>query len=176
MYTLYTSSVHQKLDILHQEVIKDFKKRKLKEQETDEIQPKQNAFMAVTQEEGTLLYLLARTAKGKHIVEYGCSFGISTIYLAAAQDNNENVITSELKPNKVKAPIDFLFLDGTKEYYLPIFKMLEPQLTSGTIVVADNADKTNAKPFIDYMTSLSKKYTSSFLFNGRILVSYTHNY
>lgn len=35
-------------------------------------------------------------------------------------------------------PIDLLFLDGWKDVYLPLLKMLEPALHPGTLVVADD--------------------------------------
>jgi predicted O-methyltransferase YrrM len=36
--------------------------------------------------------------------------------------------------------IDFLLLDGWKEAYLPMLKMLEPRLAPGAVVVADDLD------------------------------------
>ena len=45
-------------------------------------------YLSVSQEEGTFLYVLARACKAKHIVEFGASYGVSTLYLgAAARDN-----------------------------------------------------------------------------------------
>jgi len=43
-----------------------------------------NVPVAVSRETGTLLYMLARGAKARNIVEFGTSFGISTLHLAAA--------------------------------------------------------------------------------------------
>ena len=49
-------------------------------------------------------YITARAIRAKTIVEFGTSFGISTIYLAAAaRANNGRVIGSEREPTKVKA-------------------------------------------------------------------------
>jgi len=40
--------------------------------------------ISVSEEDGRLLYLLARAMRARHAVEFGASFGLSTIYLAAA--------------------------------------------------------------------------------------------
>jgi predicted O-methyltransferase YrrM len=60
-------------------------------------------WLPVTRETGALLYMLARSAKAKNIVEFGTSFGISTLYLAAALRDNGGgrVITSEFEASKV---------------------------------------------------------------------------
>ena len=61
------------------------------------------AYMAVAPEFGSLLYTLARTSRAKTIVEFGLSFGVSTIFLASAlRENGEGrVITTEFEPEKV---------------------------------------------------------------------------
>ena len=38
----------------------------------------------------------------------------------------------------VEAPIDILFLDGWKDFYLPLLKALEPQLAPGSLVIGDD--------------------------------------
>jgi predicted O-methyltransferase YrrM len=59
--------------------------------------------MPVSPETGKLLYMLARATHAKAIVEFGTSFGISTIHLAAALRDNGGgrVIGSEFEPTKV---------------------------------------------------------------------------
>jgi hypothetical protein len=59
--------------------------------------------LAVSRETGALLYMLARSCGARTIVEFGTSFGISTLYLAAAlRDNGGGVlITTEFEPSKV---------------------------------------------------------------------------
>ena len=47
-----------------------------------------DVYSAVTEERGGLLYLMARAIRAKRIVEFGSSFGISTIYLATAVRDN----------------------------------------------------------------------------------------
>jgi predicted O-methyltransferase YrrM len=60
--------------------------------------------LPVSRETGLLLYMLARGCGARTIVEFGTSFGISTLYLAAAlRDNGGGVlITSEFEPSKVE--------------------------------------------------------------------------
>ncbi len=62
------------------------------------------AFLSVSREMGQFLYILARAQCSRTIVEFGASFGISTIFLAAAVSDNGGgrVITSELNAGKVK--------------------------------------------------------------------------
>src|SRR5262249_19213568 len=59
--------------------------------------------LAVAPETGQLLYLLARTKRARAIVEFGTSFGISTIHLAAALRDNGGgkLIGTEFEPSKV---------------------------------------------------------------------------
>ncbi len=59
--------------------------------------------LAVSRETGTLLYMLARSSGARSIVEFGTSFGISTLHLAAALRDNGGgrVITSEFEPSKI---------------------------------------------------------------------------
>jgi predicted O-methyltransferase YrrM len=72
------------------------------ETEADFYKAMRNAYMPVSREFGKLLYSLARSSKAKNIVEFGTSFGISTIFLASAvRDNGEGkVITTEFDPEK----------------------------------------------------------------------------
>ena len=60
--------------------------------------------LAVSRETGVLLYMLARSSGARTIVEFGTSFGISTLHLAAALRDNGGgmLITSEFEPSKVE--------------------------------------------------------------------------
>ena len=62
-------------------------------------------YMAVSPRTGTLLYLLARTRRARAVVEFGTSFGISILHLAAAVKDNGGgvVIGTEYEPGKVEA-------------------------------------------------------------------------
>src|SRR5215475_7087519 len=59
--------------------------------------------LPVSRETGALLYMLARGCGARNIVEFGTSFGISTLHLAAALRDNGGgrLITSEFEPAKV---------------------------------------------------------------------------
>ncbi|AFY30707.1 O-methyltransferase [Calothrix sp. PCC 7507] len=60
-------------------------------------------YIPIEPDQGEFMYLLARSLNAKTIVEYGTSFGISTIYLAAAVRDNGGgiVIGTEIVPEKV---------------------------------------------------------------------------
>jgi predicted O-methyltransferase YrrM len=59
--------------------------------------------LPVSRETGTLLYMLARGCGASTIVEFGTSFGISTLHLAAALRDNGGgrMITTEFEPSKL---------------------------------------------------------------------------
>ncbi|MBL0796090.1 MULTISPECIES: O-methyltransferase [unclassified Pseudomonas] len=61
-------------------------------------------WLPVSRDTGKLLYMLARSTKAKAIVEFGTSFGLSTLHLAAAlRDNGGGVlIGSEFEPSKIE--------------------------------------------------------------------------
>ncbi len=130
------------------------------------------AYIPIPAEVGRLIYILARSTNSRRLVEFGMSYGISTIYLAAAlRDMGAGrVITTEMNKAKarqaaknfeeagllsfidvregdaretlrnVEGPIDFVLLDGWKNLYLPVLKVIEPKLRVGTLVVADDLD------------------------------------
>ena len=60
-------------------------------------------WLPVSRATGNLLYMLARGTRARSIVEFGTSFGISTLHLAAALRDNGGgrLITSEFEPSKV---------------------------------------------------------------------------
>jgi predicted O-methyltransferase YrrM len=59
-------------------------------------------YLAVFPTVGNLLYLTARAIDARHAVEFGTSFGISAIYLAAAmRDNGGRFVGSEIEASKV---------------------------------------------------------------------------
>lgn len=162
-----------------------------------------DVYSAVTPERGALLYLVARAAQAKRIVEFGSSFGISTIYLATAARDNcvaggdpaPEVLGSEMEPHKlaeaakniaaaglsdvakilpgdaletlqaIKGPLDMVFLDGRKDLYLPVLKLLKPKLRRGAVVLSDNIftfDKEVAL-FLEYVQSAANGFVSSSL-------------
>lgn len=70
--------------------------------------------LAVSRETGTLLYMLARGSGARSIIEFGTSFGISTLHLAAALRDNGGgrLITSELEPSKAARAQEHLTAGG----------------------------------------------------------------
>jgi predicted O-methyltransferase YrrM len=149
-----------------------------------------DVYMPVTPNAGRLLYALVRAARPATVVEFGMSFGISAIHLAAAiRDNGSGrVVTTELSSAKVAAaqenftqtgladlitilagdalstlagidgPVDFVLLDGWKELYVPVVKLLEPKLSPGTLVVADNTEMADAQPYLEYVRNPANGY------------------
>ena len=59
--------------------------------------------LAVSRQTGMLLYMLARGCRARTIIEFGTSFGVSTLHLAAALRDNGGgrLITTEFEPSKV---------------------------------------------------------------------------
>jgi predicted O-methyltransferase YrrM len=59
--------------------------------------------LAVSPETGTMLYMLARAMGARSVVEFGTSFGISTLHIAAALRDNGGgrLISTEFEPSKI---------------------------------------------------------------------------
>jgi predicted O-methyltransferase YrrM len=70
--------------------------------------------LAVSRETGVLLYMLARGCAARSIVEFGASFGISTLHLAAALRDNGGgrLITTEFEPTKAARARENLVAGG----------------------------------------------------------------
>lgn len=128
-----------------------------------------NAFIPVGAETGRLLYMLVRSRRPSVAVEFGTSFGLSALHIAAAlRDNGTGrLIATECVPAKATAAqehlrqaglddlveirlgdafqtlsaltaVEFLLLDGGMAHYLRMLKQLEPALTSGSLILADD--------------------------------------
>jgi len=71
-------------------------------------------WLPVSRETGVLLYMLARSSRARNIVEFGTSFGISTLYLAAAVRDNGGgrLVSSEFEPSKVRRAREHLTEGG----------------------------------------------------------------
>ncbi|MCB1306368.1 MAG: class I SAM-dependent methyltransferase [Leptospiraceae bacterium] len=78
----------------------------------------QNKFICVDPQQGQLLYMLARCARAQTILEFGTSFGVSTIYLAAAVRDNGGgkVYGTEFEPTKAKEAKKHLEQAGLSEF------------------------------------------------------------
>jgi predicted O-methyltransferase YrrM len=133
----------------------------------------QDAYLPVEPESGELLYSLVRASRPATVVEFGTSFGISTIYLAAAVHDNGSgrVLGTELSAVKarqaranldeaglggvvdilegdaldtlpsVPRPVGLVLLDGWKDLYLPVLRLLEPALAPGALIFADDTGR-----------------------------------
>jgi predicted O-methyltransferase YrrM len=131
-----------------------------------------DAYIPIDADQGRALYAMARAARAKTIVEFGTSFGISAIYLAAAaRDNGGRFVGTELEPHKAAkarehiAQADLLLLDGWKDLCLPILKQLEPRIPFGGVVLCDDISgfKRTLKPYLDYVRDTPDKYVSQLL-------------
>ena len=73
-----------------------------------------DAALAVSRDTGLLLYMLARSCRARAVVEFGTSFGISTLHLAAALRDNGGgrLITSEFESSKLARARDNLTAAG----------------------------------------------------------------
>jgi len=97
--------VAEKLNALHKDAEKDYM-RVGKGMIKSVFRPMQpidfkNAYLPISKNQGEALHQLIVNNDCKHIVEFGTSFGISTIYLAhAAKQTNGKVTTTELLENK----------------------------------------------------------------------------
>ena len=159
-----------------------------------------NAFIQISHDAGEAIYNTARAIDAKRIVEFGTSFGVSAIYLAAALRDNGGgkLITTELEPTKVKAarqniataglesfvdvregdatktlldveaPIDLVLVDGWKDLYIPLVKMLTPKLRRGSVVFADNINtfKKTLRPYVTHMRDAHNGFVTTTLATG----------
>jgi len=149
------------------------------------------AYIPIEREFGTLVYVLACARQAKTIVEFGTSFGLSTIQLAAALRDNGGgrLITTEFVASKAEAarnnleaaglsdlveirlgdaletlkngagsPIDLVLLDGAKNLYVPILKLLEPSLAPRALITADNT--TDESPYVVHVRNPLNGYLS----------------
>jgi predicted O-methyltransferase YrrM len=69
------------------------------------------AYLAVSRDTAELLYMLVRSTGAREVVEFGTSFGISTLHLAAGLRDNGGgrVITTEFEPSKIqRARVNFV--------------------------------------------------------------------
>jgi predicted O-methyltransferase YrrM len=60
----------------------------------------------------------------------------------------------------VDGPVQFVLLDGWKELYLPVTKLLEPKLSSGALIVADNTSMDDTKPYLEHVRDPANGYVS----------------
>jgi len=63
---------------------------------------------------------------------------------------------------KLEETVDLLFLDGWKDAYLPVLKLVEPYLLPGSLVIADDLDIFSDvhRPYLEYIRCPDKGYIS----------------
>lgn len=57
-------------------------------------------------------------------------------------------------------PVDFVLLDGWKDLYLPVIELLEPRLSTGALVVADNTNAPDSQPYLNRVRNPDNGYVS----------------
>jgi predicted O-methyltransferase YrrM len=60
----------------------------------------------------------------------------------------------------LEEPVGLVLLDGWKELYLPVIQLLEPRLSPGALVVADNTEMADTQPYLDYVRDVGNGYVS----------------
>jgi predicted O-methyltransferase YrrM len=152
----------------------------------------QDAYLPISAEAGALLYALTRAIRPQTVVEFGTSYGISTVYLAAAVTDNAagQVITTELSGKKaaaaranlrdagvsdavtilegdaldslagLKGPVGLAFLDGWKDLCLPVLRLLEPVLTPGALIAADDNTHPGMTNYLGYVRNPANGYVT----------------
>ena len=198
--------IHHTLNLLFEDAKKDkFKVVKgLAKSVFRSIQPTdfEEAYLSISRDQGETLVQLIKENNIQNIVEFGTSFGISTLFLAeGAKATKGNIITTELLPSKAKKalenfenagvsdliemrigdatttlknhvqPIDLLFLDGWKDLYLSLFRMLEPNFHIDTIIYVDNADMQESKLFLKEIHQYNN-YEIQFKYEGKVALIY----
>jgi predicted O-methyltransferase YrrM len=153
----------------------------------------QDIYMPVSPDVGRLLYALVRGCRPETVVEFGTSFGISTIHLAAAVTDNGtgHVVTTELSGRKATAArenleqaglagvvtilqgdaletlasvsgrIGLVLLDGWKELYVPVLRLLQPRLRPGALIVADDTTFDTAVNYQAYVRDPGNGFVSA---------------
>ena len=158
----------------------------------------EEAYLSISEEQGLYLKEFIIKQNLKHIVEFGTSFGISTLFLAQGViETGGHISTTELLESKAKKavenfkkagvdhlidvkvgnametlknhdqPIDLLLLDGWKDLYHPLFRMLEPNFHKGTFIYVDNANFSESKIFLNTI-AVENKYHIKYMFGGSV--------
>ena len=206
MNTIQINKTEEILGILHNDAKKDYMRigKGMINSVFRPMQPTdfENAYLPISREQGQTMRQLIIENNCKNIVEFGTSFGISTIYLAdAVRTTNGKVISTELLESKAltamkniedsglskyvevrignametlrgySESIDFLFLDGWKDLYLPLFQMLEPCFHKDTLIYADNMDMPGTKEYANYILEKKDVYDTQTIDNGKAFLS-----
>jgi predicted O-methyltransferase YrrM len=148
---------------------------------------REDAYMPVSAEGGRLLYALTRAARPQTVVEFGTSFGISTIFLAAAVIDNGagQVVSTELSQKKldqaqqnlreagVDGPVTLLAGDARETLASvpgPVGLVLLDgwkdlyvpvlQLSPGALVIADDSSFASVAGYLAYVRDPARGYVT----------------
>ncbi|MEO1438060.1 MAG: class I SAM-dependent methyltransferase [Bacteroidota bacterium] len=206
MNAIQSKRVKQVLQALHQDARNDYRRmgRGIVKSIFRPMQPEdfKHAYLPISSGQGAHLRQLIIERQSKNVVEFGTSFGISTIYLAdGVRQTGGKVISTELIESKAlrasqnikqaglqdyveiwtgdalqtlkgyTGPFDFLFLDGWKDLYLPLFQQLEAQFHAGTIIYADNMDMSGTQAYARYVLGKHAQYLTRTVDEGKGFLS-----
>src|SRR5580704_6891642 len=122
--------------------------------------------VALDRDKAEFCYQLCRAGNARRIVEIGTSYGVSTLYLAAAVRDNiaeaglsrfidlrEGDLRQTLK--KIDGPVDFVLMDIWIAMARPALELVAPHLRPGAIVVCDNTEQYRSA-YADYFAFLAE--------------------
>ena len=142
---------------------------------------------------GQILVKVIREVKPKRVLEVGTLIGYSAILMGKELGSDVHLITIEIEANNAKIAeenirkadvpptvevlvgdaieviprlegmFDLVFIDADKTEYLDYLRLIEDKLHKGSVIVADNVERT--PPYLDYVRS-SGKYTSRYISAG----------
>ena len=153
---------------------------------------RENEYIPISAEAGKLLYAVTRAIRPETVVEFGTSYGISTLYLAAgvADNGTGHVFTTELSSKKAAAaranldeagvghavtilsgdaletlagvpePVSLALLDGWKDLYIPVLRLLEPKLAPGALIAGDDSTFPALADYLKYVRDPANGYVS----------------
>jgi predicted O-methyltransferase YrrM len=154
-------------------------------------------YIPIEPDQGNWIYLLSRSINAQNVVEFGTSYGISSIYLATAVRDNGGgtVVGTEIVPEKsdrarkniaeagleayvdlregdaletlknLNRSIDLVLIDGWAHLALDVFRLLDPSIRMGGIVICDNIGtfKQELIPFVEFLQNPNNGYRSTTL-------------
>jgi predicted O-methyltransferase YrrM len=115
---------------------------------------RRDKLVALDRDKAEFCYQLCRASRARRIVEAGTSWGVSTLYLAAALrfiDLREGDLRETLKD--IGGPVDFMLVDIWIAMARPALEMVTPYLRPGAIVICDNTEQ-HRSAYADYFAFL----------------------
>lgn len=75
---------------------------------------------------------------------------------------------------KINGPIDFVFSDADKGWYINYFKALDPKMVTGGCFTAHNTNMWGVREYLDYVRGLPNYQTTIDNRGGGMAISYKH--